>query len=130
MCSSDLAATAALTESGELSLEHMLFHDIGGGRKYFSNESGEGDDDGGFNEEYYLRAEQRDNRFDIDPMLPTTAFDPLNPRFAPHGGSPASANAAPVPEGEFWDQGADYLGAIRPGAGQSWLRGWTAFPAS
>jgi len=34
-----------------------------------------------------------------------------------------------LPQGEFWDEGARYIGALEPGATSSWLDGWTAFPA-
>ncbi|MGQ7270949.1 hypothetical protein [Marinobacter nauticus] len=34
------------------------------------------------------------------------------------------------PKSEFFDESADYLGAINPRSSDTWLDGWTAFPES
>lgn len=123
-------ATVALTETGELSFNSFIIHLIGRtGVNYFSTERGDGDDDGGFIEEDYFRSDRvSDIRFGEDPLLPSAVFDARNPNFIPSERSPAARGAAPVPQGEFWDEGANFLGAVRPGSRSTWLDGWTAFP--
>jgi len=128
--------TAALIETGELSFENMLFHKVGRfGRTYFPGEIGEADNDGGFDEDAYFTDPIRNNRFNVDPRLPYTALGVTDSdSFTPGAKSPAAEGAASVPTGggvaggEFWDQSANYLGAVRPGVSKSWLAGWTAFP--
>lgn len=126
--------TARLVETGELDFSNLILFDIGpNGRDYFSKED---DDDGGFAEESYFFDSSRNIRRGENPRLPLEAFDPENPRFTPAGISPAVEGSAPVPtadatsasEHEFWDEAADYIGAVRPGVTKSWLQGWTAFP--
>ena len=122
-------ATAALARDGGLDLDHALIHDIGpGGRRFAEPEAGDGDDDGGFDELAWLARPGAAVRLGIDPGLPEAAFDPAAPAFAPAGDSPATQNAERPPQGELWDEGATYLGAVRPGATRTWLDGWTAYP--
>ncbi|MEE4379125.1 MAG: hypothetical protein V2J55_16665 [Candidatus Competibacteraceae bacterium] len=129
--------TAALIETGELSFKNMIFYSIGkGGSGYFAAETGDANKDGGFNEEYYFTNPLNYNRFGINPKLPILAFSLDRPEFTPDADSVAGAvtevASTPVNDGpaggEFWDRSANYLGAIRPGAGESWLVNWTAFP--
>lgn len=66
----------------------------------------------------------------VDPMLPATAMDFVNPVFAPQAGSPAASGAAPLPTtpAGFWTP-ADFRGAVRPGGtgADLWYQGWTRF---
>ena len=41
---------------------------------------------------------------------------------------PGTGCAVAPPQGEFWDESALYIGAIRPGAARDWTDGWTDFP--
>ena len=46
----------------------------------------------------------------------------------PGGTSGLRDGAVAPPQGEFWDESALYIGAIRPGAARDWTDGWTDFP--
>jgi len=124
------ASTAAMVEAGRLRFNGVIAHRIGpGGSRYAMPESvgAEGDDDdGGFDEGRFLRVSNV--RLGTDPELPGEAYDRRAPRFQPAPESPVREHAVRLPKGEFWDEGALFLGAVDPEAGQSWLRGWTAFP--
>lgn len=118
--------TVAQAEGGALSVDGVLLWNIGaGGTTYFSDESGAADDDdGGFSEEAWVLGATV--ALIQDPLLPAGASDVAD--LVPALESPASGGLVP-PQGEFWDQGANYLGAFRPGASVGWADGWTAFPA-
>lgn len=119
--------TAQLAATGDLRVEGLIAHEIGpDDRTWAPAESGPGDDDGGFDERAFLRA--ADARLGINPLLPHQAIDLEQPDFVPHVGSPARNGAAPIPRDEFWGCGARYIGALEPGARDTWMEGWTAFP--
>ncbi|MGF1527869.1 MAG: hypothetical protein ACFCBW_13925 [Candidatus Competibacterales bacterium] len=123
-------AALSLLDSNELTFAGGILYDIGpNGNEYFSSETGDGDDDGGFDEASYFQVSERRLFLGLNPQMPTAAFDPVNPDFTPAVTSPAVQGAVDVPQGEFWDEAAGYLGAIRPGVSRNWLDGWTAFPA-
>ena len=67
-------------------------------------------------------------QFGTDPLLTRDATSASHPDFAPTSRSPARNGASPIPQGEFWDEAANYLGAVRPGSVQNWTDGWTAYP--
>ncbi len=120
--------SAQLTDSGELTFANMLVHDIGTrGVSWFDDEQFERDDDGGFDERDFFMSTARRISFGVDPMLPREASTMHNPQYAPAIRSPARNNAVRPPYGEFWDEAADYLGAIKPGAMTAWTDGWTNF---
>ncbi|RMG57537.1 MAG: hypothetical protein D6717_04650 [Gammaproteobacteria bacterium] len=50
--------------------------------------------------------------------------------YVPRADSVAGLIGGRPPEGEFWDESANYAGALRPGSTTTWLDGWTAFPES
>lgn len=123
------AATAALARRGELSFDYTAMYRIGrDGATYFEPETGKADDDARFDEARHFQQPDRHTSFGIDPMLTDAAFDPVKPNFVPDAGSPLAAASAPIPQDEFFDQAASYLGAVRPGAILPWFQGWTAFP--
>ncbi len=119
--------------TGELSFDYMMFHDIGdGGNSWFSDEpvdpKDEDDDDGGYVEEDYFQGKAH-IFFGQDPLLPAEAFDDVHPDFVPDLASPAMEGTTP-PQGEIWDDAADFMGAVRPGNTNPWYAGWTEFPAN
>lgn len=122
---------AALIDSGALAFGNMILHDIGaGGSTFFATETGESDDDGGFEELLYFARSGADIHLGVDPLLDERAFDIDDPWMTPPLASPAVNGEAPRSGDEFWDEAADYLGAFRPGERTNWMSGWTAFPVN
>lgn len=122
------AVTVANLDNGRLTFQALAINDIGGrGISYFEAESGEADDDGGLDEAGYFR-DTVGARFAVDPQFSRDVSSTVNPDFAPGGTSGLRDGAVAPPQGEFWDESALYIGAIRPGAARDWTDGWTAFP--
>ncbi len=117
-------ATAALARSGRLSLGPGLVYNVGPDGQAFPVEEGDSDDDGGLVESAWATGVVQQS-----PGLPEAAHDPEAPVFTPSASSPAASGAVAVPDKEFWDASATYLGAVRPGSATTWLDGWTAYPA-
>ena len=125
------ADSARLTDTGELSFGNMLINDIGArGLSWFDDEQMDRDDDKGFDERAFFMSSGNQISFGVNPGLPRAATSQRNPEFSPAVSSPARNGAARPPRGEFWDEAADYLGAIRPGSMSTWTDGWTAYPES
>jgi hypothetical protein len=122
------AVTVGNLDNGRLSFEALAINDIGGrGISYFEDESGTADDDGGLDEAAYFR-DTVGARFAVDPQFSRDVSSTVNPDFAPGGTSALKDGAVAPPQGEFWDESALYIGAIRPGAARDWTDGWTDFP--
>jgi hypothetical protein len=120
-------ATVNQIDQGNLSLGALLFFHMGpDGSTYFPAETGDGDDDGGFDESAYFHDSNRDARFDQDPKL-GACFNLDTPNFIPAADSPAADGVVPISDGWF-DTTADYIGAFQPGATSTWMDGWTSFP--
>lgn len=106
--------------------------DFGGILAYASGADGltpfpdEADDDGGFSEVRYFAA----GRLQVVGRRALPVAVSGDAAFAPVGRMPVDLSPRPVPQGEFWDESADYFGAVRPGTSRSWLSGWTAFPGN
>jgi len=117
-------ATASLTLSEQLKTSGWIVQHPN--MQYFTSESGDMDDDAGFSEKDWITS--ADNL--LTPLtLMTVKNSPSQvPNFAPEAKSAASSVHVPLPQGEFWDEGANFAGAIRPGERVSWLDGWTAYP--
>ena len=60
-------------------------------------------------------------------LIPASALDGSRPNFVPGKASPAAAHSAVIPQQEFFDQAANYMGAFRPGVQTTWLDDWTDF---
>lgn len=77
------------------------------------------DDDDGFDEATYF-ASVAGERFDTSPgaMLRGNGGIPVPPD------APMLRSTATLPEDEFFDRGARYLGAFRPGHPENWASGW------
>ena len=120
--------TVARLDSRQLSFKGLLISNIGrDGSGFFAAESSaDSDDDGGFDEARYFRDVAQ---LGVAPQFRLSAIEPSQPEFRLQANSPAREGAATVPEDEFWDESADYIGAVRPGANTTWMEGWTAFPA-
>ncbi|MEN0067173.1 MAG: serine/threonine-protein kinase [Myxococcota bacterium] len=111
------ASTAELARQGRLTLGPGVMYGLGeDGRTPFPKEE---DDDGGFIESGWPGALE---------LVDGGTMDISAPDFTPPGHSPAARGATPLPDEEFWDAAATWLGATRPGTKHTWLEGWTAFP--
>jgi hypothetical protein len=109
-----------------LVLENSIFFNNGEGGTEHGDADGTdaADDDGGFDEDAYLRTPAFNNRFDVDPGLPQ-ATNLTAPTFVPAADSPAATGGATPPAG--FDVTATYVGAFAPG-GTDWTAGWTSYP--
>lgn len=121
---------ADLLSTKQLAFNNIIIHNTGKDGRFFSEEVGEKDDDGGVDESTYFTQQAKSVYLQEDPMLPGIAYDPLKPRFVPMRSSQAIEDAAPIPQDEFWDQAANYIGAIRPGKHLNWSTRWTEYPAN
>lgn len=121
--------TVRRIEEGELTFNSLMVHKIGSrGLTFFDAENMDNDDDNGFDERRYFQNRSVGAQFGTDPLLTRDATSTSHPDFAPTSRSPARNGATAIPQGEFWDEAADYLGAMRPGSAQTWADNWAAFP--
>lgn len=97
-----------------LSIENSYFYEVGD----FPAETGEDDDDMGFDESAAFTDPARNNDFETDPMLGDTSI--TAPNYIP---GVALSGVAPA----FGDTSASYAGAFENG-GTNWAEGWAAFP--
>lgn len=109
-----------------LLVANSIFFDNGEGGTEHGDADGAGndDDDGGFDEDAFLRNEAFANRFDVDPGLPD-ASNVTAPSLVPAADAPAATGAATPPAG--LDVTATFIGALPPG-GPDWTAGWTSYP--
>ncbi|MEO0602808.1 MAG: serine/threonine-protein kinase, partial [Myxococcota bacterium] len=109
-------ATAREAKAGRLALGPGATFGVGAdGLTAFPEEP---DDDGGYDEAGFPT--------DLEPLTGLIQVGP--PAFAPNSSVLPLTGARTLPEDEFWDAAATWLGAVRPGAEENWLTGWTAFP--
>lgn len=118
-----------LTTEGGLEFKDILISDVGKGI-YFSEESGTKDDDNGFVESAYFSKPEHRVRFGLDLRLPQGFYNTYQPEYVPLSHSPARQSDAVIPQQEFFDEGATFIGAVRPGTVTTWMALWTAFPSS
>lgn len=123
------AATVERLAGCQMSFGNLTADRIGGnGKQFFSAESDGKDDDGGFDEAAFF-ATATGVVLGGSTGLVSGADSQLNPNYLPLLRSAAAPpSQLRLPQGEFWDEAAAYLGALRPGSRASWLDGWTAYP--
>lgn len=122
--------TAERIASRVLSFGSIAMSTIGpDGRTYFEDESGAGDDDGGFDEWRYFSELAPDVKLGAPEALGASAWNAAEPDFTPVAAyvGAGSQSSSPLNE-EFWDSTGSYYGAVRYGERESWTRGWTAWP--
>jgi len=85
------------------------------------------DDDYGFNEEKWIQTPELSNKVQVGSGLQISASNETSPHFRPFGLT-RGMDAINPPKAEFFDESADYQGAINPGSTSNWLDRWTAFP--
>lgn len=118
----------SLTNRGLLTFGNNLLANLGHlGR--VGQESGDGDDDFGFNENDWMEAPANGNTFRVETALFPQARDLVNPKFMPRV-QLRQMNATRPPQSEFFDESADFVGAVSPVSANSWLDGWARFPES
>ena len=115
--------TARVARNGGLRLGPGIVFETGPESGPYPVEQGDADDDGGFDEAAWAQGV-----VETDPGLDEAVWDTMAPTFTPLGASSAASGASTLPDEEFWDAAAAWLGAIRPGVSHTWLDEWTAFP--
>lgn len=117
------SATVEQIERGALRFDGVLVARSDRGSA-FSEELGEGDDDGGFDEDAFFTEENGVHR--VGPLMLSIA-DAATSGLAlvPPSDTAFEDWAVSLPKGEFWDESATFIGAVRPGSRATWLEGWT-----
>lgn len=118
----------SLAAMGKLTFSHNLISNDG----HLGNQSAAveaEDDDFGFREDEWLKDPRNSNHSLLDSALHPSAKSPTAPYFLSRGQIRDMAAKRP-PKSEFFDESADYLGAINPRVSNTWLESWTAFPES
>jgi len=120
-------ATALLAANSLIRMEGIAVHRVGSDRAGgFPVELGDEDDDNGFDEAAFFAG----GNFPIQTLsgirLPLNSVNSRTPSFVPSGRLEGDWPAPP--KAEFWDEGARYPGAVRPGESNPWFAGWTQFP--
>jgi hypothetical protein len=124
--------TVAGVAEGDLDIRHTAIVDIGAdGRSWFESETStdeeaaDYDDDGGFSERDFFDDPARSNHKLSGNPLPG-AYDLSDPTFVPTPDGPLDIEGGAVPQGEFWQPAATWVGAVSAG-GDPWYEGWTTF---
>jgi hypothetical protein len=119
---------SALVGLDKLTFSHNIIANTGGfGSQKLEAETD--DDDYGFPEEQWLASPENSNSFIQESALQPIASSTTSPHFRSRG-LIRNMPAKRPPKSEFFDESADYLGAINPRTSRTWLEGWTAFPES
>lgn len=116
----------SLTTADKLSFSHNLLANNGGINTPFAKAEAE-DDDFGFREQDWLLDTRNKNTTMTSSALHPTASNTTAPHFRSRGVPPTLESKRP-PKSEFFDESADYPGAINPRASSTWMDEWTAFP--
>ena len=116
---------AVLAQSDRLTFTNNLIADSA--QPSSSSETGDRDDDFGFDEKDWIRNPLNDNSFRMGTVLQPTARSIERPGFNTEIAR-SRMNPKVPPKSEFFDESATYQGAVRPSARESWIDGWTAFP--
>ena len=124
--------TADRIASQTLSFGSIAMSAIGAdGQTYFADESGAGDDDGGFDELRYFSELAPGIVLDAPGALGPDARRLTDPDFTPVAAYiGAGSQWSPPANEEFWDEAASYYGAVPYGGRTNWMRGWIAWPES
>jgi hypothetical protein len=118
-------ATEAQVTAGDLYFKNSIFFNnnaLTGGNNFNvpANPPAAGDID----ERTYVMNAANNNR-EVDPTMPSAAFNVSGPTFMVPGTSPAMTGGATPPSDGFFDATATYVGAM---GATDWTAGWTAFP--
>lgn len=118
--------TAALARSGELQLRNGALVTDGSRSVSFQSEFDADDDDGGLDEAAWFVAEASNVSGSIIEMLGSLRGARI-PGMVPLASGDLQREAR-MGQDEFWQEGADYVGAFKPGSGRTWTAGWTDLP--
>jgi len=116
----------ALVGMNALTFSHNLLANNGRLGNLTASEEAE-NDDFSFNEEKWIQTPALANKIQVESGLQISASNESSPHFRPLG-LMRDMDAIRPPKSEFFDESADYQGAINPRATSSWLDDWTAFP--
>jgi len=115
---------SSLVDQGRLSFSHNLIAEIP-----FFEEEGQEDNDFGFDEKAWAYQPGHENVVQTEKAMDTQGRDPLNPYFRTKVPLSDLKGTEP-PRQEFFDQSANYKGALNPKTQEQWFEDWSAFPES
>lgn len=118
----------SLVNRNLLTFSHNLMANLGH-LGQVTREDRDSNDDFGFDEQNWIESAANNNVFRVDTALFPNAKDLINPNFMPRI-QLRQMNATRPPQSEFFDESANFVGAVSPVSGSSWLDGWTSFPES
>ena len=118
--------TARLARVGELQIRNSVLTTDGSRGVRFQSERDADDDDSGLDEAAWFSAEPSNLIGGITEMLGSLRGARV-PGMVPLASSDLQ-RAARMTQDEFWQEGADYVGAFKPGAGRTWTAGWSDLP--
>ena len=113
---------SSVIEDGQLNFSHSLI-----AATPIFEEKGQDDNDFGFDEKSWLYTTDHNNIIQTQTAMGVRSRDPLNPDFRTKVPLVDLKGTKP-PSDEFFDQSADYKGALNPKAQEQWFTGWSAFP--
>ncbi|MBX2796771.1 MAG: right-handed parallel beta-helix repeat-containing protein [Myxococcales bacterium] len=117
----------------------IVFESGPNGDTFFLDEKGDDDDDNGLIERDWFEQPDADNLLSADRLMPdglaivdleVAPDEPEEPVFTLNlDAVPADLPTAPVEQDRFWDESANFHGAVRPDTppGEAWWQGWTRF---
>jgi hypothetical protein len=110
----------------KLSFSHNLLANTGSLAKEPGKQESE-DDDYGFREGEWLLQAGEWNSTLMESALHSSASHETAPHFRARGLAGNKPAKRPA-QSEFFDESADYPGAINPRTSRTWVEEWTAFP--
>lgn len=116
----------SLVAMDKLSFSHNLLANTGSLAKEPGKQESE-DDDYGFREGEWLLQAGEWNSTLMESALHSSASHETAPHFRARGLA-GNKPAKRPPQSEFFDESADYPGAINPRTSRTWVEEWTAFP--
>ncbi|MEJ2743668.1 MAG: hypothetical protein P8176_14645 [Gammaproteobacteria bacterium] len=119
------AESAQNARRGVLTFKALMIFNTGKDGNMFFQDERNTDDDKGFDEKAYFSNTER-VRLGLNPGLSARMLAKHN--FSPRHLDLLQREVASKPvQGEFWDDGAQYIGAVPAQAKRTWLAGWTRF---
>lgn len=121
------AQTAALARSGGLRMINSVLMTDGSVAVGFQNEANDHDDDAGLDELRWFSQPEFGNAVGVISEMLGGLRGARVPGMVPLA-TRELMRTAQTAQDEFWQEGADYVGAFKPSASRTWASRWTAMP--